>query len=78
MPFKSEAQRRFMYARHPEIARRWTAESKGSNLNALAMASKPEGSKPAKKSRKKRFMDTMAAKAAASKSSVKSAAAKRY
>ncbi len=26
MPFRSEAQRRFMWARHPDIARRWTAE----------------------------------------------------
>jgi hypothetical protein len=26
MPFQSEAQRRFMYAKHPEIARRWSAE----------------------------------------------------
>jgi hypothetical protein len=24
MPFKSESQRRFMYARHPSIAKRWT------------------------------------------------------
>jgi hypothetical protein len=24
MPFKSVAQRKFMYARHPEIAKRWT------------------------------------------------------
>lgn len=24
MPFKSEKQRRFMYAKHPEIAKRWT------------------------------------------------------
>lgn len=24
MPFRSEKQRRFMWARHPEIARRWT------------------------------------------------------
>jgi len=24
MPFRSEAQRRYMWARHPEIARRWT------------------------------------------------------
>lgn len=23
MPFKSEAQRRFMFAKHPEIAKRW-------------------------------------------------------
>lgn len=26
MPFKSEAQRRFLYARHPEIAKRWRKE----------------------------------------------------
>jgi len=29
MPFKSEAQRRLMYAKHPSIAKRWTAEAKG-------------------------------------------------
>lgn len=29
MPFKSEAQRRFMFAKHPDIARRWVAEGKG-------------------------------------------------
>jgi hypothetical protein len=29
MPFKSEAQKRFMWAKHPEIARRWTKEGKG-------------------------------------------------
>lgn len=27
MPFKSEAQRRFMFARHPDIARRFEAET---------------------------------------------------
>ena len=26
MPFRSEAQRRFMWAKHPDIARRWTNE----------------------------------------------------
>jgi hypothetical protein len=26
MPFRSEAQRRFMFARHPEIAKRWAQE----------------------------------------------------
>lgn len=26
MPFRSEAQRRFMWAKHPEIAKRWTKE----------------------------------------------------
>ena len=26
MPFQSEAQRRFMYAKHPAIAKRWSDE----------------------------------------------------
>ncbi len=26
MPFKSQAQRRFMYAKHPKIAKRWSKE----------------------------------------------------
>ena len=29
MPFKSEKQRRFMWAKHPEIAQRWADEAKG-------------------------------------------------
>ena len=29
MPFESEAQRRFMYAKHPEIAKKWAHEGKG-------------------------------------------------
>lgn len=28
MPFKSEAQRRYLYAKHPEIAKRWSHEAK--------------------------------------------------
>jgi len=28
MPFKSEKQRKFLWARHPEIAKRWSAEAK--------------------------------------------------
>ena len=33
MPFKSEAQRRFMYAQHPAIAKRWSAKTpKGKKL----------------------------------------------
>ena len=27
MPFKSEAQRSFMYSQHPDIAKRWRQES---------------------------------------------------
>lgn len=26
MPFRSEKQRRFMWAKHPKIAKRWTKE----------------------------------------------------
>lgn len=26
MPFKSEAQRRFLFSKHPEIAKRWSHE----------------------------------------------------
>lgn len=29
MPFKSEKQRKFMYAKHPAIAKKWSAEGKG-------------------------------------------------
>lgn len=29
MPFKSEAQRRWMYANHPEMAKRWEKETNG-------------------------------------------------
>lgn len=29
MPYKSEKQRRYMHAKHPEIARRWDKEGKG-------------------------------------------------
>jgi hypothetical protein len=28
MPFESERQRRFMYAKHPKIAARWSREEK--------------------------------------------------
>ena len=27
MPFKSEAQRKMMYAKHPQIAKRWEKET---------------------------------------------------
>lgn len=32
MPFRSEAQRRYLFANHPEIAKRWTAEYKAKKL----------------------------------------------
>jgi hypothetical protein len=28
MPFKSKAQQRFMFAKHPRIAKRWAKETK--------------------------------------------------
>jgi hypothetical protein len=28
MPFKSAKQRRFLFARHPKIAKKWAAEAK--------------------------------------------------
>lgn len=39
MPFKSDKQRRFMYAKHPEIAKRWTAEEE-KQVGAKAALSK--------------------------------------
>lgn len=44
MPFESEAQRRFLWAKHPEIAKRWTREY---------------GSKPAGKKKTKEAQDAM-------------------
>lgn len=29
MPFESDAQRRYMYSQHPDIAKRWAREGKG-------------------------------------------------
>ena len=29
MPFKSQAQKRFLYAKHPEIAKKWSNEFPG-------------------------------------------------
>ncbi len=36
MPFKSEKQRAFMYAKHPEIAKRWSREEKQAALASAA------------------------------------------
>lgn len=33
MPFRSKAQARFMFARHPRIAKRWVKEAKGRGNN---------------------------------------------
>jgi hypothetical protein len=36
MPYASAKQRRFMHARHPEIAKRWDREYGGRTLDDLA------------------------------------------
>ena len=36
MPFKSEAQRRFMYSQHPAIAKRWAKDTSDGKLPAQA------------------------------------------
>jgi hypothetical protein len=41
MPFRSQAQRRFMYARHPKIAARWEKHTpKGKRLPKRARKGK--------------------------------------
>ena len=44
MPYKSDAQRRFMHAQHPQIAKKWDAEtraqSKAKSIGAKAGVSK--------------------------------------
>lgn len=47
MPYKSSAQRKFMHARHPDIAKRWDAEYP--NQKGL-----PEHVPPHKRKNKKR------------------------
>jgi hypothetical protein len=36
MPFKSDRQRRYLYAKHPRIAKRWAREAKGKSKRTLA------------------------------------------
>ena len=45
MPFRSQAQRKFLYAKHPEIAARYAAETpKGKKLPKKAAKKKGRGS----------------------------------
>jgi hypothetical protein len=39
MPFKSEQQRKYLWARHPEIAKRWTKEY-GSKIEIMKKRAK--------------------------------------
>lgn len=50
MPFRSQRQRRFMYARHPEIAKRWRKESG------------PQRGLPERGDRRQRMVDTFVRK----------------
>lgn len=59
MPFASGAQRRFMYANHPNIAARWTREEKkmpapGNFDPGVSYGPPPGGNAPKYKRRRKR------------------------
>ena len=41
MPFQSDAQRKFMYANHPEIAKKWEAETKAAQKSPWADVKMP-------------------------------------
>lgn len=43
MPFRSEKQRRFMWSKHPEIAKRWASEAKGKKGRKARKKKKPDG-----------------------------------
>jgi len=40
MPFKSEKQRRYLHANHPEIAKKWEAEEKQKKRKDMKHAAK--------------------------------------
>lgn len=54
MPFASPRQRRFLYARHPEIAAKWAAEGKA------GVDGKSRAPSRGKTSRRKGFLSRMA------------------
>ena len=61
MPFRSEAQRRFLFARHPDIAKRWAAEygtPKNLPKHVKTGSKSPAAGRP--KSRKRRAMERLA------------------
>jgi hypothetical protein len=45
VPFQSEAQRRFMWAKHPEIAKRWAHEYPGQKNLPMHKGGKSRGLK---------------------------------
>lgn len=40
MPFKSEKQRQFMFAKHPEIAKKWTKKYGSKPIDGFKRATK--------------------------------------
>ena len=60
MPFQSDAQRRFMYAQHPGIAKRWAKHTpKGKDLPEKKTDSDPEETKANAEQEKKAFVRTV-------------------
>lgn len=43
MPYKSDKQRRFMHAKHPEIAKRWDKEMAGKSKKTARKAVRKKG-----------------------------------
>jgi len=48
MPFQSEKQKKYMYAKHPEIAKRWSAEEKAEQEEDAKPGYKEEKEHPSK------------------------------
>lgn len=48
MPFQSEKQKKYMYAKHPEIAKRWSAEAKAEQEEDMKPGYKEEKKHPSK------------------------------
>jgi len=53
VPFKSQKQRAFMYARHPEIAKRWEKETPKKKLNGNRQAKKSHFARALKQTKTK-------------------------
>lgn len=86
MPFKSEAQRKYMFAKHPSIAQKWAKEGKANVAGKPAKKKSAPGKKsalpvlPAKKGKGgglKKVAEKAGGYAAAKKASPKRVAVKR-
>lgn len=51
MPFKSEAQRRFMYAKHPDMAARWEEETPTGKRLPRKLSEKSKKRRPNRRNR---------------------------